>query len=312
MRCASRLLLLSLALAAPPVRCAVVQKIWGANDSQVLHASCGGGTHVYFSGANIGTAFAPPTVLLGLRGQLECTPQPFTSGRNRVHCIVSSENTPAPSPIYEAAGAFVSMPMRVYKGGQLAKCWHGGGGDACAVRFDCGATPRILRVLTQSIESGGLLRLSGQGIDGGLVGAPLLAAAVYRGAVPIVGTCGEKDCQASNAGAETVGCTSRPDAGGDGVTDLTQQSSRATAFSDARNFGCALETAASVRHGGFFNVSLSGITDPLHRGNAYLGFLANRLVDVAAASPFSVELVPRITDVSPRCAQTLCHPALTP
>ena len=84
-------------------------------------------------------------------------------------------------------------------------------------------------------------------------------------AVPVVGACGEKDCQASNMGAETVGCASRPGAGGDGVTDLTQRSVHATAFSDAHNFGCALDDNSA---GGFFNVSLYSITDPRHRGNA--------------------------------------------
>ena len=125
--------------------------------------------------------------------------------------------------------------------------------------------------------------------------APLLASVLA--AVPVVGACGEKDCQASNMGAETVGCASRPGAGGDGVTDLTQRSVHATAFSDAHSFGCALDDNSA---GGFFNVSLSSITDPRHRGNAYLGFHANRLVDVAAASPFAAEIVPRVTGVSPR------------
>ena len=66
----------------------------------------------------------------------------------------------------------------------------------------------MLRVLTQTIESGGMLRLLGEGIDGGLDGAQRLAATVYRGAVPVLGACGEKDCQASNMGAETLGCAS--------------------------------------------------------------------------------------------------------
>ena len=55
---------------------AVVQDLWGADRSELLYASSGGGTHIYFSGSNIGSAFAPPTVLIGHRGEIECRVQP--------------------------------------------------------------------------------------------------------------------------------------------------------------------------------------------------------------------------------------------
>ena len=280
-------------------RAAVIKQIWGSNRSELLFASSGGGSHVYLSGANIGTAFAPPLVYLGLRGQLECSVQPFTSARNRMHCIITSINTPAPTLDYRPEGEFVTLPLRMYKGGQLAKCWHEGTAG-CAVRFDLGATPRVLRVMTPVVEAAGTLRLHGDGIDGGLRGAPTLAATLYRGEVPVLGACGEKDCQASNMGAETVGCASRPDAGGDGVTGGTQEHVLATAFSDAHHFGCVLDALASGLTGGVFNVSLSGITDPFHRGNAYLGFLATRMIDVAMATPFDAEVPPRIASIAPR------------
>jgi hypothetical protein len=170
----------------------------------------------------------------------------------------------------------------------------------CSVRFDVGGTPRVLRVLTQTIDSAGLLRLSGNGIDGGLSGAQRLAATLYRGGVPVLGACGEKDCQASNMGAETLGCYSRPDAGGSGISGGSEATQEATAFSDASRFGCVLDQLAGGLTGGFFNLSLTAIADTRHRGDAYLGFLATKLIDVTNCEPFDAEIPPRITAVTPR------------
>ena len=128
---------------------------------------------------------ASRSVLRGRSGKA----QPFTSAKNRMHCIISAANAPAPSPDYSAGGEFVSLPLYVYHRSRLAKCWHNGTlGGSCAVRFDIGGTPRVLRVLTQVMESGGTLRLSGNGIDGGLRGAQRLASTLYRGAVPAPST----------------------------------------------------------------------------------------------------------------------------
>ena len=270
----------------PLVRSAVIQDVWGANRSELLFASSGGGTHVYLSGVDIGSAFAPPVVLIGALGHIECRVQPFTSAKNRMHCIVSADRAPAPLTTYNPSGFFVSMPIRSLVRGQLAECWHqGAAGDNCAVRFDVGGTPRVLRVLTQTVESAGTLRLSGEGIDGGLRGAQRLAATLYRGAVPVLGACGEKDCQASNMGAETLGCSSRPDAGGSGISGGSEENQRATAFSDATRFGCVLEELTGGLTGGFFNLSLTAIADSHHRGDAYLGFLQTKLIDVATGAP---------------------------
>jgi hypothetical protein len=266
----------------PFARSAVVKDIWGANRSELLYASSGGGTHVYFSGVDIGSAFAPPTILIGQQGKVACNVQPFTSAKNRMHCIISGENAPAPLPDYHPSGQFVSLPIMVVVRGRPAECWHEGKvGADCQVRFDIGGSPRVLRVLTQTVESAGTLRLSGKGIDGGLRGAQRLAATLFRGAVPVLGACGEKDCQASNMGAETLGCYSRPDAGGDGVSGGAQDTLLATSFSDTTRFGCVLDRLAGGLPGGFFNISLSTIADEQHRGNAYLGFLATKLVDVS-------------------------------
>ena len=229
-----------------------------------------------------------------------CSVQPFTSAKNRLHCIIGAEAVPAPTPEYAPEGVFVSLPLRLYNRGRLAECWHvGSSGPGCSIRFDVGGTPRVARVLTKVVESRGTLRLSGNGIDGGLKGASVFAATLFRGAQPVLGACGEKDCQASNMGAETLGCYSRPDAGGDGVSGRSQDAQLAVSFSDDTRFGCVLDKIAGGLTGGFFNVSLHAITDPRHRGDAYLGFLRTRSIDVATGNPFDAEMPPRISSISP-------------
>ena len=74
----------------------------------------------------------------------------------------------------------------------------------------------------------------------------------------------------------------------------------ATAFSDASHFGCVLDRLAGGLTGGFFNVSLTAIMDTKHRGDAYLGFLATKLLDIATGDPFDAEVPPRITSIHPQ------------
>ena len=290
----------ALLLIAASARGMIVQRVSTSDHAELAFVSSAGGAHVFLHGVDLGSAFAPPTVRIGTYGHIECAVQPFTSTKNRIHCIIQSDNLPAPTSRYDPRGQFVSLPLRVTKGGRHAECWHVGFvNHGCFARFDVGATPRVLRVFTPTVESAGALRLGGEGIDGGLRGAPALAATLYRGATPVLGVCGEKDCQASNMGAETLGCYSRPGAGGDGVSGKTQATQLAVAYSDATHFGCALDALAGGLTGGFFNVSLHGITDPQHRGDAYAGFLRTRRLDVAGAAPFDAELPPRITSIEP-------------
>ena len=72
----------------------VIQRVFGANDSEVGHASAGGGTHVYLAGTDIGSAFAPPEVFIGINADARCVVQPFTSTKNRLHCIVNPKRLP--------------------------------------------------------------------------------------------------------------------------------------------------------------------------------------------------------------------------
>ena len=112
----------------------VIQRVFGANNSEVMFASSGGGTHVYLAGTGMcasrldararlhdplhagpcssradftnrradsraasgcafrrGSAFSPPSVFIGINADAECAVQPFTSTRNRLHCIMCAE-----------------------------------------------------------------------------------------------------------------------------------------------------------------------------------------------------------------------------
>ena len=228
----------------PPAGAAVIQRVFGANQSEIGWASPGGGVHVYLAGTGIGSAFAPPEVFLGINADAVCHVQPFTSTRNRLHCIVSPEGLPPPDPQYDPAGRFVSHPLRILKGGKLAMCWHTGGiNHACFLRFDLAGNPRLHQLLTPVVQSAGLLRMRGRGIDGGQIGAPGMIATLYRGnGQLVVGACGEKDCAPSNFGMETIGCFSRVDGSGDAVRD--QNHVPATAFSNETHFGCKLDALA--------------------------------------------------------------------
>ena len=74
----------------------------------------------------------------------------------------------------------------------------------------------------------------------------------------------------------------------------------ATVHSNASRFGCVLDAVDAGLRGGTFNVSLHALSDQHNRGDAYLGFLATRMFDLAAGAPFDAELPPRITAVSPQ------------
>ena len=235
-----------LLLLIPGVPGMVIQRVTGANQSEISHASSAGGSHVYIFGTDIGSAFSPPTVYLGTNADAQCVVQPFTSNRNRLHCIISGDGLPAPDLTYSATAKFVSEPLRVYKDGRLADCWHVGGiNHGCFLTFDVAGTPRVTRVLTQVVEAGSFVRVMGNGIDGGLTGDPKIMSALHRGSRDAgLGSCGQKDCQSSNMGTETVGCISR-EGGDEGDSVLGQRFAVSLAFSDANNYGCQLDTLAS-------------------------------------------------------------------
>ena len=97
-------LLCLLGILVAPCRAMVIQRVIGANRSEVAYASAGGGTHIYLAGTGIGSAFAPPDVFIGINADARCVVQPFTSTRNRLHCIVYAEGLPPPDVVYTPAG----------------------------------------------------------------------------------------------------------------------------------------------------------------------------------------------------------------
>ena len=116
-------------LALAPASAFVVQRVSGANQSELKYLSAAGGAHVYIGGTDLGSAFAPPSVFIGNQAQAECKVQPFTSNRNRLHCIVHADNLPPPDWKYDPNGRNISFPLRVSKGARLAQCWHVGGAN---------------------------------------------------------------------------------------------------------------------------------------------------------------------------------------
>ena len=227
--------------------------------------------------------------------------QPFTTTRNRLHCIIGAGGLPPPDPEYNAAGRFAQHPLRIYKGTRLAACWHvGGANHDCQLTFDLGATPRMLRVLTPVMHSGAIVRVDGQGIDGGVMGDPLLMGTLYRGASIAVGACGQKDCQASNVGTETIGCASRAGRAGDAVSG--QKNALSLTFSDSTSFGCKLDPLADGLTAGFFNFSMHVFAQ--NRGDVFKGFLTTEKTDYATGAPFDAEVLPRISEIKPRFGST--------
>ena len=261
----------------------VIQRVFGANHSEVAFASAGGGTHVYLSGTDIGSAFSPPTVFVGINADAQCVVQPFTTTRNRLHCIVYAEGLPPPDALYDPTGRFAEHPLRVLKGGRLADCWHVGGiNHNCILRFDLGGTPRVHQLLTRELQSAGLLRLLGRGIDGGLLGAPDVLGTLFRGGQLVVGACGEKDCAPSNLGVASVGCLAR-EGGSEGDAVSGQGNAVATAYTDDASFGCKLDALASGLAGGYFNLSLHSMGTPA-RGDAYMGFATTTRIDLTTGA----------------------------
>eukprot|EP00908_Phaeocystis_cordata_P019737 Transcript_31336.p1 GENE.Transcript_31336~~Transcript_31336.p1 ORF type:complete len:258 (-),score=16.57 Transcript_31336:1252-2025(-) len=172
------------------VQGAVVRRVSGPDESEITHASAGGGVSVYLTGSALGTPFNPPTVLVGTKGDAECVVQGFTSSLTRLHCIIGAAGLPPPSLSYTSSGSFQDLPLYVIKAGKRADCWHvGGANHGCFLRFDLGGTPRITQVRSPVLQAASFLRLAGSGIDGGLLGAPLAEAKLRREADGVLVGC---------------------------------------------------------------------------------------------------------------------------
>ena len=119
--------LLVLLAVSPVSRAFVIQRVSGANGSELTFLSAAGGAHIYIGGTDLGSAFAPPSVFIGNQAQAECKVQPFTSNRNRLHCIVHADNLPPPDWKYDPNGRNISFPLRVSNGARLlvhTPAWH--------------------------------------------------------------------------------------------------------------------------------------------------------------------------------------------
>ena len=165
-------------------------------------------------------------------------------------------------------GLSLSLPLCRH-----ADCWHvGGTNHGCFLRFDLGGTPRLTGVSTPMVQPGGLLRLTGHGIDGGLKGVAMVEGRLQQ-----------------DASGTILGCFSRDE-------DQNGDTAVALSHSDDTSFSCWLEPPGAVTASGFFNVTVDVHRDK--RGEAYHQW--QRSVDVAAATLYDVEMAPRLTAVSPQ------------
>ena len=159
----------------------------------------------------------------------------------RRRCIVDAINLPPPPDEYDAEGSFIMLPLYVVKDGRHADCWHvGGTNHGCFLRFDLGGTPRLTGVSTPMVQPGGLLRLTGHGIDGGLKGVAMVEGRLQQ-----------------DASGTILGCFSRDE-------DQNGDTAVALSHSDDTSFSCWLEPPGAVRPSGllpaFCDLSMAHVT----------------------------------------------------
>jgi hypothetical protein len=69
----------------------------------------------------------------------------------------------------------------------------GGTNHGCFLRFDLGGTPRLTSLSTPVVQPGGLLRLTGHGIDGGLKGVAMVEGRLQQDASGTILGCFSRD-----------------------------------------------------------------------------------------------------------------------
>ena len=271
----------------------VINRITTTDDRELTYVSLAGGADIYISGVGLGTPFRPPTIFVG---PTTCDVQSFTSSNTRIHCVLNGDLLPPPPDAYATsttnpsyasgdamskAGDFRMLKLyavpygvtarQLREGGRHADCWHvGGTNHDCFVRVDASGTPRLERVLTPALQPGGLLRVAGQGVDGGLRGEAKVKARLVQA-----------------GGGQSIGCNSR----------YADDPTNALAHSDATSFSCRLDASAASLSG-FFDLKLKVLAND--RGDAYAAQATSKQLDVAGGATFDAEVLPRIASVAPR------------
>ena len=69
----------------------------------------------------------------------------------------------------------------------------GGTNHGCFLRFDLGGTPRLTGLSTPMVQPGGLLRMTGHGIDGGLRGVAMVEGRLQQDASGTILGCFSRD-----------------------------------------------------------------------------------------------------------------------
>ena len=272
----------------------VINRITTTDDRELTYVSLAGGADIYISGVGLGTPFRPPTIFVG---PTTCDVQSFTSSNTRIHCVLNGDLLPAPPgrsvrhldhqsvvrvgrrdveagdfrmlKLYAVPYGVTARQLR--EGGRHADCWHvGGTNHDCFVRVDASGTPRLEKVLTPALQPGGLLRVAGQGVDGGLRGEAKVKARLVQA-----------------GGGQAIGCNSR----------YADDPTNALAHSDATSFSCRLDASAASLSG-FFDLKLKVLAND--RGDAYAAQATSKQLDVAGGATFDAEVLPRIASVAPR------------
>lgn len=138
----SILLLALLALCAAPL----VRKLEGYGADSWRRAGTGGGASLYISGVGLGSAEAPPSVLVG---SSPCEVQSFTSTSERLHCLLPVVSH-ADFAMAELDERCVRLPLRVVVSGTIANCLVD-----CVVLIDFTKTPNVTDIRTPLLEPGG-------------------------------------------------------------------------------------------------------------------------------------------------------------
>ena len=138
-------------------------------------------------------------------------------------------NHVTPNPARTHHSLATATKRYVIKDGEYADCWHvGGTNHGCFLRFDLGGTPRITHVKTAVLQASAFMRISGSGIDGGLLGAPLAGAKLHREYLT-------KGPASIEGDGTNVGCASRYD-----DTD-SPSTVVALGYTDSTSYSCKVE-----------------------------------------------------------------------
>ena len=276
------------------LRSAVLLAIMVAVRSQTVTSVSGGGQLSAAGGATIRIAGSmlgssvnePPVFLLGETSTL-CPISIYTSSVYEWECVVPSFST---AELARAAlrpdsdGRYVYLRLRTFVAGIEASC---SSSSICRVRVDLHGTPNVTRVATPWLSAGDVLRVHGAGFD--------ISAAQVNQAAKL-----QRLANGSTPVAESIPCAI-----------ATTEGSGAHAEVTSSRFGCMVPSRMLPAVGGFYNASASEWAPGTGNKGRAMMMPSARRVDVATGELYDVELLARISAVSPQLGSTAGGSLLT-